>query len=361
MGRIALIVLIAILFAGAAFAQNNGFNTLRGTKTLVMDIDGRRFEENSRLSQSIWNNMSNSGQYIDLQFYDFALDWGVLLDQGNLMPDEVVDGFSFVYATDDVGTAGIDWNIYFFDSYTGWGDASLVQEAGFTFAGLPNAINLPPGIWGWITTIDLTASGYEFLMGYEIGIMQELTSTLAPGTFCGALAGMPPGVGGNGQTGTEDAIDTNLGTISFGGNPYATFMFGLYGAADPSAGCSYAGIPLQGNNTALYCVGNWALGSYNNFLVRLNGMTQSAGMVLNATPYIPPMWLPGPGKTLVPRWAGMITVPFSPSYTGDFVSYPFYCGPNSVGTTWYFQGAITDYLTGGSVAPIDLSMNAIIS
>jgi len=135
----------------------------------------------------------------------------------------------------------------------------------------------------------------------------------------------------------------------------------LMGGSDPSFGCTYAGIPLQGNNTGLYCVGTWAYGSYNNFLVRMNGMTPSAGVTFNFTAL--PLWWPGIGKTTVPALAGAFKIKFGYSYTGDYVIYPFNCGPGAVAFTWYIQGVISDWLNTppGSITPVDLSMDAVVS
>ncbi len=62
-------------------------------------------------------------------------------------------------------------------------------------------------------------SGYEFLMGYEIGIGHSLVT---PNITCGPLITKPPLVGGNGDTMTEDAFDI----IDSAGNCVGSYWFG---------------------------------------------------------------------------------------------------------------------------------------
>jgi len=352
-----LFFLVALMLAGGAFAQS--------TATLEK-VHGAKSLGNSRYGTVIWDNWAESGWFSSMTARYIWLDWGKLVDQGNLMPDEVVDGFTFAYST-DYASGRISWNMYFYDSCTGWGDLSAIQEAGFAFTGLPDASYLTPGyFWTWEINVDLDESGYEFLLGYEIGVGHSL---ITEGITCGPCLGKPPLVGGNGDTFTQNAFDIFgstgefLGTFSFGSypaNPYATYRAQLRGASDPSHGCAYSPDPyLQGNNTGLYCVGTWANGRDNKFLLRMNGMTPQGGVFLNCTSK--PTWYAGIGKTTYPALAGCFKIPFSYSYTGDYVVYPFTCGPDAVALTWYIQGAITDWLVGGAVTPIDLSMDAVVS
>jgi len=358
MKKISLLVLFLLLIVSTAAAQN----TLTAHKSA-----GERNLGQCRYGAVIWDNFAAppGGWFCSMTAGYVWLDWGILNDQGNLMPDEVIDGFSFGYAT-DARIGGISWNMYFFDSCTGWGDYSLVPEAGFAFTGLPDATNLPPGYyWRWTITTDLTGTGYEFLMGEEIGVGH---SRITRNITCGPLMTLPPKIGGNGPTDTEDAFDIGsltggyMGTYWFGGypsNPYGSFRSRLMGASDPSTGCSYAGIPLPGNDTALYCVGDWAYGSYNLFLLRLNGMDAAAGAIHSISTY--PIYRPAIGKTTVPTITTAIKVPFSLSYTGDYMIYTKICGPWAEPVSWCIQGAITDWLVGGPVQPIDLSMNCIVT
>jgi len=356
MKKVSLVVLFAVLLVGVTFGQN----------TLPVEkVDGVKSLGSQRYGAIIWDNFAASGWFSSMTTGYLWLDWGKLPDAGNTMPDEVIDGFGFSYAT-DATVGGLSWNMYYYDSCTGWGDYSVIQEAGFAFTGLPDATNLPPGyFWGWLLWYDLADTGYEFLMGADIGIGHSLQT---PGVTCGPRLTKPPLVGGNGDTGTEDAFDiidslgNNTGSFWFGGypaNPYSSFCAQLMGGSDPSVGCTYAGIPLQGNNTGLYCVGTWAYGSYNNFLLRMNEMTPRGGVFFNYSSAV--TWYAGVGKTAVPTVNGAYKIPFSYSYTGDYVIYPFNCGPGAVAYTWYIQGAITDWLINGSITPIDLSMDAVVS
>ncbi len=355
MKTMTLFTITVFLLAGAVLAQNT---------MPVEKVQGVKSLGNTRYGRVIWDNWAGSGWFSSMTVGYMWLDWGKLVDQGNLMPDEVVDGFRFAYAT-DATVGGIDWNMYYYDSCTGWGDASIVQEAGFAFTGLPDATNLPPGYWAWAITVDLEETGYEFLLGYEIGLGYSLRT---PGITCGPLLARPPLVGGNGDTGTTDAFDiidsagNYVGTYWFGypSAPWASFRAQLMGASDPSDGCAYHPYPyMQGNNTGLYCVGTWAQGSYNNFLLRMNEMSPQGGIFFNWKSK--PTWYGGIGKTTCPDVNGCFKIPFSYSYTGDYVIFPFNCGPGAVAYTWYIQGAITDWLVNGSITPIDLSMNAVVS
>ena len=359
MKKLIMIVLFTVLLVGAAFGQN----------TLPVEkVDGVKSLGSQRYGAVIWDNFAASGWFSSMTTGYMWLDWGKLLDAGNQMPDEVIDGFGFSYAT-DATIGGISWNMYYYDSCTGWGDYAIVQEAGFAFTGLPDATNLPPGyFWGWLLWVDLEETGYEFLMGYDIGVGHSLQT---PGITCGPRLTKPPLVGGNGNTLTEDAFDiidsagNIVGSYWFGGypaNPYASFCAQLMGGSDPSTNTNYAGIPLQGNNTSLYCVGTWAYGSYNNFLLRMNGIDHNAirgGVFFN---YIPlPTYWPNYGITTVPLIPGCNKIPFSLSYTGDYVIYPFHCGAGAAAFTWYIQGVISNWLIGGSVAPIEMSMDCVIT
>lgn len=356
MKKVSLVVLFAVLLAGLTFGQN----------TLPVEkVDGVKSLGSQRYGAVIWDNFAASGWFSSMTTGYMWLDWGKLLDAGNGMPDEVIDGFGFSYAT-DAAIGGISWNMYYYDSCTGWGDYAIVQEAGFAFTGLPDATNLPPGyFWGWLLWVDLADSGYEFLMGYDIGVGHSLQTAAIT---CGPRLTKPPLVGGNGNTLTEDAFDIIdsaggiVGTYWFGGypaNPYASFCAQLMGGSDPSVNTVYAGIPLQGNNTGLYCVGTWAYGSYNNFLVRMNAATTAGGVFFNYTQGY--QWYAGVGKSTIPKVTGAIKIPFSYSYTGDYVTYPFNCGPGAVAYTWYIQGVVSNWVINGTIVPIDVSMDAVVS
>jgi len=351
-----LITVFVSFLTGAVFAQNiMPYEQVDGLKSL-----------GSCPGTVIWENSAPTGWFSPMGVNELWLDWGALIDQGNGMPDEVIDGFGFSYAT-DATVGGIDWNIFFYDSYTGWGDDSLIQEAGFAFTDLPDATNLPPGNWGWMLWVDLRGIGYEFLMGYEVGIGHSLQT---PGVKCGPRIGKPPYVGGNDPTGTKDGFDVidntggYVGTYWFGGYPaypYGSFCAQMMGASDPSTGCTYAGIVLQGNNTGLYCVGNWAPGGYNNFLLRMNEMTPTAGVIAHFLRQ--QTWHSSFKKTSVPRLTGCYKFIFAFSYTGDYQIFRFNCGPGAVAARWYIQGVISDWMNTppGSPVPLDLSMDYVVT
>ena len=85
-----------------------------------------------------------------------VLDCTILPSFPTGLCDEVIDGFTFTYATNNMDPAGEDFTTYFFDSYAGWGQIG-VQEAGFLFTGLLNAYtygSLPPG-QAWIVSVDV--------------------------------------------------------------------------------------------------------------------------------------------------------------------------------------------------------------
>jgi len=204
------------------------------------------------------------------------------------------------------------------------------------------------------------------LLGNKIGIGQtHLSGDIA----LGPKLTRPPNMGGNGPTGTEDSFDiyshfgTHLGTYWFGGypaNPYAGFRFELFGASDPATGTTYAGIGLQGNDAALYTLGEWSDGGTIHFLHRKNGMVQNSWIVANTVKYSPPWYLPFFDVTLVPRIPFPALFHMSTDPVGDFDRFDFTVGAAGANLRIYMQGAITDYFTGGPVAPIDLS-NAVVS
>jgi len=145
------------------------------TVSLSYDWAGRKLLRPSRTGKQgsmLWNNMAESGwSNFPLTGY-LNLDWGELQPTATGLPDEVIDGFTFSYGTNNMDPAGEDIAIHYFDSCTGWGNKG-VEEAVFLFTGLPNASTfgtLSPG-WGWTVqmTVDLEDSGYEFLLSDRFG------------------------------------------------------------------------------------------------------------------------------------------------------------------------------------------------
>ncbi len=352
-----------LLLVGSAICQDLRLLPVTGESHLTIDASGRRSDTRLSHGSSIWNNLAYSGWYSRMTSGYIWLDWGELADQGNGLPDEVIDGFTFAYATEY--NPDITWAVYFFDSCSGWGDPSTVPEAGFVFTGLPSGNPWWP-IWGWTVTVDLTGSGREFLLGGQIGIGQSM---ITPGIICGAMIGYPPDVAGNGPTGTEDAFDilypsgAHCGTYWFGGYPaapYASFIFELFGASDPATGTAYSDIGLQGNDAALYTLGEWADGETVRFLLRKNGMAQDGWIAANWIRYWQPWHLPGLDITLVPRIPFPVVLPMTPDPVGDFARCTHTVGTAGAHLRIYLQGAITDYFNGGPLAPVDLS-NTVVS
>ncbi len=124
------------LLAGTAFCQGRKILPVAGERHLNIDASGNRLDTRSRYGASIWDNLAQTPWFSSMTAPYTWLDWGELADQGNALPDEVIDGFSFSYSTDYNGN-DISWAVYFHDGCTGWGDMSTVQEAGFVFTGLP--------------------------------------------------------------------------------------------------------------------------------------------------------------------------------------------------------------------------------
>ncbi len=374
------VAITVLLLTGVSFAQST---------TAVEKVQGVHsfgYEgAHVRYGRTIWNNMAQSGWFNGFDTDYLYLDWGVLEEQGNNLPDEVVDGFRFAYATDAQG-GSVSWSVYFYDSCTGWDDYNVAQEAGFFFTGLPDATNLPSGYyWGWVITVDLEGSGYEFLLGdetsteyYGIGIGQ---SCATPGITCGALIGMPPLVGGNGNTRTEDAFDmyepagNYMGTYWFGGYPaypYATFSTEIMGGQDPAVNMSYAGIGMLGNDASTYVVGEWGAKGKDwkrvMMLQRLRKMmrfTRDAMVADFIANYPPGVYLPNLDITLGIKSVGppdyfRFVIPMEDPYTGDFQTLEVDVPPGVANLKMYLQGVVTDYWEGGPVEPIDAS-NLLIS
>jgi len=364
--RTTITLAIFVFLAGTTVGQDLTLHKANGVRQLSVDADGQPTRSTTRYGGSIWNNFAYSGWWSSMTAHYIWLDWGKLLDQGNGLPDEVVDGFRFAYTTDDPGSSGISFNMYYFDSCTGWGDYTAVLEAGFAFSGLPNAYGLFPGYWTWEITVDLEGSGYEFLLGYEIGIGQQLASDLTP-YVAGPCLGRHPLCGGNGNTMTEDSFDiyTPGGKYRFtwwGGypdNPYATFRNDLLGGQDPATNMTYAGVGWQGNDAALYAIGSWTVGDTVRLLLRQNTMDQASWILASTTFYWPPLHLPWYDVTLGPRMPFLSVLAMPPDSTGDFASYAYAVGPNAVSQKVYMQGAITDVFNGGPLEPLELSNSLI--
>jgi len=359
-----ILFVCASIFAGWGSAQDLAGLETRGTKQFSVDAFGIPDRTSFRYGNSIWNNFASTSWFASMTTKYIWLDWGKLPDQGNGLPDEVVDGFRFAYASNDTSSSGLGFNMYYYDSCTGWGDFSTVLEAGFSFSGLPNARGFPAGYWAWEITVDLEGSGLEFLLGYEIGIGQQLTSDLVQPVVAGPCFSKPPNRGGNGPTGTEEAFDLlspdggYMATYWFQGypvKPYVSFRNELLGGQDPATNLSYGGIGLQGNEASLYCTGSWTAGGSVRFMLRKNGLKQAGSIVASTGLYWPPLYSSTYNITLGPRMPFLAVVPMVPDPVGDFDVYNLKATSVMTSLTIYMQGAITDMFTGGPVDPVDLS------
>ncbi len=357
MKKIALTLFIALALTGISFAQ---LNTILDTppasehKNAYLDVaDNTLTPGNSggRYGNLFWSNPPVTGWYPVTTGYTY-LDWGLLNPPPSMLFDEVVDGFTFVYGTNNIDPAGEDWIVGFYDSCTGWGNMG-VPESMFLFMGLPNGYGLPtlpPGYgWIWQITVDLENSGYEFLLGQRFGQSLSLMSPPTMGTTGWAI-GSPGG-------GTENAVDiyTYAGywqTISFAPPAWATFARELYGRQDPAQNMTYYGIGAPGNDAALYTIGDWQDLGNVQFMLRRNQMTVPGWLLISLTQryaYYPP---PYDFTLLVGSFAGGSPYAMMQDMIGDFdkltLTIPPGIGPRRV----YFQGALTNI---NPILPADLS------
>jgi len=287
------------------------------------------------------------------------LDWGVLYNPPTSgMPDEIIDGFQFRYSTTDRSTAGIDLDVHFYDSRTGSGNLGVL-EAVFPFTGLPNATSVAPGVnKSWMIDVDLSGTGYEFIVDPAIGWGYVYHNGNDPSgdPATGPVIGKMPLAGGNGPTGTENVFDvynpdsSYFGSYFFGGTPWATWPLRLWGGAGISS--KYYGIAAQGNHAELYESGNWYGGSTLTFMMRDPSKLDS---------YLLPslqgasMYLPGYDVT---RHVGNVLFgnpiarPMLPDPDGRFDRISVKLPNPAPGFSVYFQGAS---FTVGSIPPIDMS------
>ncbi len=358
---------IALILTGSSLCQDLTLQKANGVGHLTINASGEPDRSSPRQGGSIWNNLASTSWFTGWGNYIW-LDWGKLTDQGNGLPDEVIDGFRFAYATEDPGTSSISCTLHFYDSYTGWCDRSVVAEALFAFTGLPGTGGLPIAYWMWVVTVDLEGSGYEFLLGDEIGIGHQCTMPQPTPYLTGPCLGLPPNCGGNGDTGTEDAFEILYpngnwqGCYWFGGYPgvpYASFRAELLGGQDPADNMAYAGIGWQGNDAALYAIGSWTAGDTVRFLLRQNEMNQASWILASTTFYWPPLYVPWYDVTLGPRMPFLSVLAMTPDSTGDFASQVYSVGPNAASRKIYMQGAITDVFNGGPIEPLELSNSLI--
>jgi hypothetical protein len=361
MSRFMLISLVLLVAGADSLAQSSASNKIAGVHQIARDVHNNPVPV-SRHGNSIWNNKKVTAWKFGLDTDYINLDWGILPDQGNGLPDEIIDGFTFTYATNNMEVTGESFSIHFYDSYTGQSILG-VQEAGFTFTGLPNGATygtLPPGYgWAMNVTVNLESSGYEFLLGREIGIGYIRRSTPRLGNT-GICWGAPGNMGGNGYTGTEHQYKTFYpnGTYEttwdfpnyYPLSPWLTLPAELFGGQDPGSAMTYGGIGAQGNDASLYTVGDWAPGSNVQFLMRKNEL-QLPGWLLASTG-LSQKYYPSLDVTLHLGFPLLAQIPMRPDAMGDFDRYGLDVGPVLAGLRLYFQGAITAV---NPLAPVELS------
>jgi hypothetical protein len=297
---------------------------------------------------TIWSNFPVQGWWDRTQGY-LVLDWGLLDLPPTGMPDEVVDGFSFAYATNNMDPAGDDIALFYFDDCTGWGNLG-VQVAAFLFTGLPNGYglpSLPPGnAWVWTISTDLAGTGYEFLLNRQFGQLMDCRSPTM-GSTIPALGS--PHLMSTGLLDLYSQAGVYCGTwlSPTGGNMAKE----LYGPRAPAGGMTYYGIGAQGNQAALYTSGDWAAGQDVHFMLRKYGMTQPSWLLASlqqANRFIPQLDL----TILVGPLVGGTPRMMSPNNYGDFdfldITIPNVAGSMRI----YMQGAITNLTP---IAPADCS------
>ncbi len=127
------IALCMVVFTGLAYGQGLlETEKIAGSKSRQIALgDGQ-----ARYGSAIWDNTSTYWAWwsgADTGYIN--LDWATLSPSGGLT-DELVDGFTFSYGSNNMDPAGESFAVYYFDSCTGWGNLGVL-EAGFLFTGLP--------------------------------------------------------------------------------------------------------------------------------------------------------------------------------------------------------------------------------
>ncbi len=318
-----------------------------------------------RHGPSLWNNMAISGWFTGIEQGYLHLDWGKLQPTSSGLPDEVIDGFTFTYGSNNMDPAGESFAIYYHDSCTGWGKLGVV-EAGFVFTGLPNGYGfptLPPG-YGWTmsVTVDLDGSGYEFLLNQDLGQCYVPLNTPTMGAT-GVCVGKKPDTFGNGPTGTEHAFDLYYPNGTYSGTWWGcsgmeywfTWPGELFGPGGAAFGMTYYGIGAAGNTAGLYTAGSWTAGDDVLFLLRKNESPLSGWLLASLgelNQYIPTLGV----TRLVGQPAGGTPFPMTASLDGDFCTFDLTVPAGAGSLSVYFQGILGDPPL--QQPPIDLSNGA---
>ena len=256
--KLGLVVLFTMILAGFVFGQGLlETEKIAGVKSKKIVLG-----EESRYSNLIWDNGGIWAWWSGVDTGYINLDWADLHPSPTGLQDEVIDGFTFSYGTNNnMGwyvTFEESFAVYYFDKCTGWGNKGVL-EAAFLFTGLPGGVwtGGPPGYgWVWTITIDLEDSGYEFVLGPEFGQGLSRWSIPTMGHTGLAIAG--------GGYGSENAFDIYYpngvynGTWWFGSALWASWGQSLYGPQAPGTNLTYYGRGAQGNDTGLYAIGDWS-------------------------------------------------------------------------------------------------------
>jgi hypothetical protein len=351
----AAFLVLAVTFLACTVPAQSDANLLPcgPQKNIHYDITTGTFSSGSgsgRHGGLIWANFPTTGWYSATPGFPY-LDWAVLNPPPTGLPDEVIDGFTFTYATNNQDPAGEDIFLYFTDSCTGWGNYG-VQESAFAFKGLPNAATfgtLPAGqAWTVTLTTDLEGTGYEFLLGSDYGQIMSFMSTPATGAT-GFVLGSPGG-------GSENVIWGPGGPLYFPAPGWGTFARELFGQQAPAANTTYGGFNARGNDASLYTIGNWTAGSSVDFVLRKNGMPLPGWLLASLNTVA--KYFPQPlDVTLFLQQPVAATIPMWPDAFGDFDRHTMLVSPSLAGLRIYFQGAITAF---GPIVPVDLS-NGVMS
>jgi hypothetical protein len=338
-------LLLAAVFAGAAIGQTE-MGEVAGVRHAVLKDGELSPGGDPDYGPMIWNNLAVLSWWATPDTGYLNLDWGKLPIPSSGLDDHVIDGFTFIYGSNNMDPAGETWAVDFFEGCTGWGSLG-VPEAGFVFNGLPNGYGLPPVPyshgWIWSITVDLEDSGYEFLLGHDLG--HGLSRLSSPQTgWTGPAIGAPPNTHGNGPTGTEMAFSiyfpngTYNGTWWFSG-VWVTWPAALFGT-EGEANMTFYGVGAQGNDAGLYAAGSFSAGSSLHFMLRRNQLPLDgylAASLSSASNYFGGAWD-------VTRLVGGLTAGspllMRPDSIGDFCFTDVDVPLQYSNLTVYFQGLL---------------------
>lgn len=347
MKRVALLALF-VAITGLAFGQGT-LNTdqVAGVKEMSIDVNGNVGPKgNGDYGTTIWDNIASgwSAWWSGVTDGYINLDWGGKANSLGL-GDHVVNGFTLSYGTNNMDPAGETMAVYYFDACTGWGNLGL-QEAGFLFSGLGNGYGsptLPPGYgWIWTGTVDLEASGYEFLLGHQFGIGQARVTAPTMGSTGLALVN-------RGFNGTQNAFDIYYpngvynGSWWFGTSFWATWGHVLFGTEGQGNGTVY-GVGSQGNESELYIATDFGANANVHFMGKTAGFTLQANLIASLTAMSTYYGGAIDATRLVGNFAPGFPQIMSPAPLGieDFVVHDVLVPAPYAGLTAYFQMVLSD-------------------